>query len=152
MNAAWDYRDPLEPALSAQVSDKTLMEHRARSALSGASRQRAGTGVDYIERVLKSYGVEVERRGQGVHQLAAEGRVHLPDGGAIEEPRIVLDVGRSARGQLSTSATAAPPTSRANAAGRSRSPRSPAPGRAWAAQRAGRWADFGHAGPPTGVS
>ena len=27
MTAAWDYRDPLEPALAAQVSDKTLMEH-----------------------------------------------------------------------------------------------------------------------------
>ena len=64
MSAMWDYRDPLEPALAAQVSEKTLMEH-VRTI--GALERESGSpgeaqAYDYIERILKSYGVEVSGR------------------------------------------------------------------------------------------
>ena len=87
MTTAWDYRDPLEPALAAQVSDKTLMEH-VRTI--GALERESGSpgeaqAFDYIERVLKSYGVEVERREiEAYISLPLEGRVQLPDGTAVE--------------------------------------------------------------------
>ena len=87
MTVARDYRDPLEAALSAQVSDKTLMEH-VRTI--GALERESGSpgeaqAFDYIERMLKSYGIEVERREiEAFISLPLEGRLHLPDGGTIE--------------------------------------------------------------------
>ena len=64
MTAPWEYRDPLEPVLAAEVSPATLMEH-VRTI--GAWERESGSpgeaqAFDYIERALKSYGVEVERR------------------------------------------------------------------------------------------
>ena len=63
LTAPWEYRDPLEPVLAAQVSSATLMEH-VRTI--GAWERESGSpgeaqAYDYIERTLKSYGVEVER-------------------------------------------------------------------------------------------
>src|SRR5262249_60747200 len=87
MTAAWDYRDPLEPALAAQVSDKTLMEH-VRTI--GALERESGSpgeaqAFDYIERILKSYGVAVERREiEASLSLPLQGRGPLPDAGPIE--------------------------------------------------------------------
>src|SRR5882672_9387983 len=143
MTAAWDYRDPLEPALSAQVSDKTLMEH-VRTI--GALERESGSpgeaqAFDYIERILKTYGVEVERREiEAYISLPLEGRVHLPDGGLIEglthsfsisvvalEVELV-DVGDGRPADFA----------RASAAGKIALVRGLAsPGRAWAAQQAG---------------
>src|SRR5215471_19909693 len=87
MTNALDYRDPLEPVLSAQVSDKTLMEH-VRTI--GALERESGSpgeaqAFDYIERTLKAYGVEVERREiEAYISLPVEGRIRLDDGAVIE--------------------------------------------------------------------
>ena len=64
MTAPWEYRDPLEPELAAEVSAATLMAHV--QAIGSLERESGSAGeaqaFDYIERTLKSYGVEVERR------------------------------------------------------------------------------------------
>src|SRR5258705_3857789 len=143
MNAAWDYRDPLEPALSAQVSDKTLMEH-VRTI--GALERESGSpgeaqAFDYIERMLKSYGVEVERREiEAYISLPLEGRVHLPDGGAIEGLTHSFSTSVEAlEGELVDVGDGRPADfARADAAGKIALINGlPAPGRAWAAQQAG---------------
>jgi hypothetical protein len=143
MTSAWDYRDPLEPALSAQVSDKTLMEH-VRTI--GALERESGSpgeaqAFDYIERVLKSYGVEVERREiEAYISLPLEGRVHLPDGGAIEGLTHSFSTSVEAlEGELVDVGDGRPADfARANAAGKIALINGlPAPGRAWAAQQAG---------------
>jgi hypothetical protein len=143
MTAAWDYRDPLEPALSAQVSDKTLMEH-VRTI--GALERESGSpgeaqAFDYIERVLKSYGVEVERREiEAYISLPLEGRVHLPDGAAIEGLTHSFSTSVEAlEGELVDVGDGRPADfARANAAGKIALINGlPAPGRAWAAQQAG---------------
>jgi len=83
----WEYRDPLEAELSAGVSADLLMAH-ARTI--GAWERESGSpgeaqAFDYIERTLKSYGVEVERREiEAYISLPLEGRVHLDDGVVIE--------------------------------------------------------------------
>ena len=61
MTAPWEYRDPLEAKLAAEVSAPTLMEH-VRTI--GAWERESGSAgeaqaFDYIERSLKSYGLEV---------------------------------------------------------------------------------------------
>ena len=87
MTAPSAYRDPLEATLGAEVSSKTLMEH-VRTI--GAWERESGSpseaqAFDYIERTLKSYGVEVERREiEAYISLPQEGRLTLPDGGVIE--------------------------------------------------------------------
>ena len=143
MNAAWDYRDPLEPALSAQVSNKTLMEH-VRTI--GALERESGSpgeaqAFDYIERMLKSYGVEVERREiEAYISLPLEGRVHMPDGGTIEGLTHSFSTSVEAlEGELVDVGDGRPADFvRANAAGKIALINGlPAPGRAWAAQRAG---------------
>ena len=143
MTAAWDYRDPLEPALAAQVSDKTLMEH-VRTI--GALERESGSpgeaqAFDYIERILKSYGVDVERREiEAYISLPLEGRVHLPDGGAIEGLTHSFSTSVEAlEGELVDVGDGRPADfARANAAGKIALINGlPAPGRAWAAQQAG---------------
>jgi len=143
MTAAWDYRDPLEPVLSGQVSDKTLMEH-VRTI--GALERESGSpgeaqAFDYIERVLKSYGVEVERREiEAYISLPLEGRVHLPNGGAIEGLTHSFSTSVEAlEGELVDVGDGRPADfARVNAAGKIALINGlPAPGRAWAAQQAG---------------
>jgi len=143
MSAMWDYRDPLEPALAAQVSEKTLMEH-VRTI--GALERESGSpgeaqAYDYIERILKSYGVEVERREiEAYISLPLEGRVHLPDGGTIEGLTHSFSTSVDAlEGELVDVGDGRPADyARANAAGKIALVNGlPAPGRAWAAQQAG---------------
>jgi len=143
MTAAWDYRDPLEAALCAQISDKTLMEH-VRTI--GALERESGSpgeaqAFDYIERMLKSYGVEVERREiEAYISLPLEGRVQLPDGAQIEGLTHSFSTSvESLEGELVDVGDGRPADyARANAAGKIALVNGlPAPGRAWAAQQAG---------------
>ena len=86
-SSGWEYRDPLEQALSKDVSPATLMQHvRAIGALERESGSPGeAQAFDYIERTLTSYGVEVERREiEAYISLPQEGRLILPDGGEIE--------------------------------------------------------------------
>ena len=86
-SSSWEYRDPLEQALSKDVSSAVLMQHvRAIGALERESGSPGeAQAFDYIERALKSYGVELERREiEAYISLPQEGRLVLPDGGEIE--------------------------------------------------------------------
>src|SRR5437867_4049934 len=86
-SSCWEYRDPLEQALSKDVSPATLMQHvRAIGALERESGSPGeAQAFDYIERTLTSYGVQVERREiEAYISLPQEGRLVLPDGGEIE--------------------------------------------------------------------
>jgi hypothetical protein len=80
VTAPWEYRDPLEAKLAAEVSAPTLMAH-VRTI--GAWERESGSpgeaqAFDYIERTLKSYGLEVERREiEAYISLPLEGRVRL---------------------------------------------------------------------------
>ena len=86
MTAPWEYRDPLESVLSAEVSPETLMGH-VRTI--GAWERESGSpgealAFDYIERELKSCGIEVERREiEAFISLPLEARLTLPDGATI---------------------------------------------------------------------
>jgi hypothetical protein len=141
VTAPWEYRDPLEPELAAQVSSATLMAH-VRTI--GAWERESGSpgearAFDYIERALKSYGVEVERREiEAFISLPLEARLALPDGTTIEGlthsfstsveslEAEVVDVGDGRQEDL------------ARAKGKIALIRGLAsPGRAWAAQQAG---------------
>ena len=141
MTAPWEYRDPLEAKLAAEVSAPTLMEH-VRTI--GAWERESGSAgeaqaFDYIERSLKSYGLEVDRRQiEAYISLPLEGRVRLDDGTIIEglthsfSPSVdglqaeVVDVGDGTPAEL------------ARAAGKIALVRGLAtPGKAWAAQQAG---------------
>ena len=146
MTAPWEYRDPLEAKLAAEVSAPTLMEH-VRTI--GAWERESGSpgeaqAFDYIERTLKSYGLEVERRQiEAYISLPLEGRVRLDDGTIIEglthsfSPSVdglqagVVDVGDGTPAEL------------ARAAGKIALVRGLAtPGKAWAAQQAGTLAQI----------
>ncbi|HET7341447.1 MAG TPA: M28 family peptidase [Methylomirabilota bacterium] len=86
MSAPWDYRDPLEASLAAQVSAAALMEHVR--AIGGLERESGSPGeaqaFDYIERALKSCGVEVERREiEAYISLPLEAFLALPDGSRV---------------------------------------------------------------------
>ncbi|PYN77595.1 MAG: hypothetical protein DMD96_23635 [Candidatus Rokuibacteriota bacterium] len=141
MTAPWEYRDPLEVELAAGVSAASLMEH-VRTI--GAWERESGSpgeaqAFDYIERTLKSYGIEVERREiEAYISLPLEGQVRLEGGTVIEglthsfSPSVealegeVVDVGDGRPEDLK------------RAAGKIALVRGLAsPGRAWAAQQAG---------------
>ena len=143
MTAPWEYRDALEPALTAGVSAPTLMEH-VRTI--GAWERESGSpgeaqAFDYIERTLKSYGLDVERREiEAYISLPLDGRVRLDGGTVIEglthsfSPSVedleaeVVDVGEGRPEDYA----------RAGAAGKIALVSGlAAPGRAWAAQQAG---------------
>ena len=141
MTAPWQYRDPLESTLAADVSAAHLMEH-VRTI--GALERESGSpgeaqAFDYIERTLKAYGVEVERREiEAYISLPVEARLTLPDGSVIAGlthsfstsvevlDAEVVDVGDGRPEDLQ------------RAAGKIALVRGLAsPGRAWAAQQAG---------------
>jgi hypothetical protein len=87
VTAPWEYRDPLESTLAAEVSAATLMGHV--HVIGALERESGSSGearaFDYIERTLKSYGVEVERREiEAYISLPQEARLTLPDGAAIQ--------------------------------------------------------------------
>src|SRR5262245_166495 len=141
VTAPWEYRDPLEGKLAAEISAHTLMDHVR--AIAAWERESGSAGearaFDYIERTLKAYGVEVERREiEAYISLPLEGRVRLDDGTVIEglthsfSPSVdaldaeIVDVGDGS------------PTELARAAGKIALVRGLAsPGKAWAAQQAG---------------
>jgi hypothetical protein len=86
VTAPWEYRDPLESTLAPEVSAARLMEH---VRFIGTLERESGSpgeaqAFDYIERVLKAYGVEVERREiEAYISLPQEARLTLPDGTTI---------------------------------------------------------------------
>ena len=141
MTAPWEYRDPLEVELAADVSPKTLMEHTR--TIAAWERESGSPGeaqaFDYIQRMLESYDIEVDRRQiEAFISLPLEGRLRLPDGSGIEGlthsfsapvdglEAEVVDVGDGA------------PDALARAAGKIALMRGLAtPGKAWAAQQAG---------------
>jgi hypothetical protein len=127
--------------LTALVSAATLMEH-VRTI--GAWERESGSpgeaqAFDYIERTLKSYGVEVERREiEAYISLPQEARLTLPDGAVITGlthsfstsveglDAEVVDVGEGR------------PQDLLRAAGKIALVRGlPTPGKAWALQQAG---------------
>jgi hypothetical protein len=141
VTAPWQYRDPLESELAAEISAARLMEHvRTLGALERESGSPGeAQAFDYIERTLKSYGVEVERREiEAYISLPQQARLTLPDGAVIEGlthsfstsveelDAEVVDVGEGR------------PEDLRRAAGKIALVRGLAsPGRAWAAQQAG---------------
>ena len=141
MTASWEYRDPLEPALSKEVSSATLMEHvRAIGALERESGSPGeAQAFDYIERALTSYGVEVERREIDAYiSLPQEGRLILPDGGEIEGLTHSFSTSVDALDAEVVDVGDGRPDDMRRAAGKLALVRGLAsPGRAWAAQQAG---------------
>src|SRR6266850_34267 len=143
VTAPWVYRDPLEPKLTADVSAAALMQHVR--TIGSWERESGSPGeaqaFDYIERTLKSYGVEVERREiEAYISLPLEGRVHLADGGTIEGLTHSFSTSVEAlEGELVDVGDGRPADfARASAAGKIALINGlPAPGRAWAAQQAG---------------
>ena len=87
MTAPWVYRDPLEAKLTADVSPGALMQHVR--TIGSWERESGSPGeaqaFDYIERTLKSYGVEVERREIDAYiSLPQQASLTLPDGSVID--------------------------------------------------------------------
>src|SRR5262249_1966594 len=141
MTAPWEYRDPLEATLAAEVSSKTLMEH-VRTI--GAWERESGSpgeaqAFDHIERTLKSYGVEVERREiEAFISLPQEARLTLPDGGVIEGLTHSFSTSVESLDAEVVDVGDARPEDLRRAAGKIALIRGLAsPGRAWAAQQAG---------------
>jgi hypothetical protein len=141
VTAPWQYRDPLEPVLAAEVSASTLMAHvRTIGALERESGSPGETqAFDYIERTLKSYGVEIERR-------EIEAYISLPRQAWLTLPGDVVIPGLTHSFSTSVEALEAEvvdvgdgrPEDLTRAAGKIALIRGlPTPGRAWAAQQAG---------------
>jgi hypothetical protein len=141
VTAPWEYRDPLESPLTAQVSATTLMDHvRAIGALERESGSPGeAQAFDYIERTLKSYGVEVERREiEAYISLPQEARLALPDGTVIEGLTHSFSTSVDALEAEVVDAGDGRPEDLRGAAGKIALIRGLAsPGRAWAAQQAG---------------
>src|SRR5215813_10610935 len=141
VTAPCEYRDPLEAKLGPEISAHMLMDHVR--AIAAWERESGSPGearaFDYIERTLKAYGVEVERREIDAYiSLPVEGRLHLDDGTTLEglthsfSPSVdaleaeLVDVGDGSPAEL------------ARATGKIALIRGLAsPGKAWAAQQAG---------------
>ena len=141
MTAPWEYRDPIESTLAAGVSATHLMEH-VRTI--GALERESGSpgeaqAFDYIERTLKSYGVEVERREiEAFISLPQEARLTLPDGSGI--PGLTHSFSTSVDGLEAEVVDVGDgrPEDLERARGKIALVRGLAsPGRAWAAQQAG---------------
>ena len=143
MTAPWEYRDPLEATLGAQVSAATLMEH-VRTI--GAWERESGSPGEaqafyYIERALKACGLEVERREiEAYISLPLDGQVRLEGGAVIEGLTHSFSTSAEAlEGELVDVGDGRPEDyARARAAGKLALVRGLAtPGKAWAAQQAG---------------
>ena len=139
--ASWEYRDPLETKLGAEVSAARLMEH-VRTI--GALERESGSpgeaqAFDYIERTLKSFGVEVERREiEAFISLPQEARLALPDGTVIEGLTHSFSTSVEALEAEVVDVGDGRPEDLHRAAGKIALVRGLAsPGRAWAAQQAG---------------
>jgi Peptidase family M28 len=141
VTAPWEYRDPLESVLAAQVSSATLMEH-VRTI--GAWERESGSpgeaqAFDYIESALKSYGVEIERREiEAYISLPLEARLTLPDGTVVEGLTHSFSASVEALDAEVVDVGDARPEDLRRAKGKIALIRGLAsPGRAWAAQQAG---------------
>jgi len=141
VSAPWHYRDPLESVLAAQVSAATLMEH-VRTI--GAWERESGSpgeaqAFDYIERALKSYAIEVERREiEAFISLPLEARLILPDGATIDGLTHSFSTSVDALEAEVVDVGDARPEDLVRARGKIALIRGlAAPGRAWAAQQAG---------------
>ena len=141
MTAPWEYRDPLESKLAADVSSSHLMAH-VRTI--GALERESGSpgeaqAFDYIERTLKSYGVEVERREiEAYISLPLEGQVRLDDGTVIKGLTHSFSASVEALDAEVVDVGDGRPEDLQRAAGKIALVRGLAsPGRAWAAQQAG---------------
>jgi hypothetical protein len=141
VTAPWEYHDPLESKLAAEVSAARLMDH-VRTI--GALERESGSpgeaqAFDYIERTLKSYGLQVERREiEAFISLPQEARLTLPDGSVIEG--LTHSFSTSADGLEAEVVDVGDgrPEDLRKAAGKIALIRGLAsPGRAWAAQQAG---------------
>ena len=141
MSAPWEYRDPLESKLATEVSAATLMEH-VRTI--GAWERESGSpgeaqAFDYIERALKSYGVEVERREiEAYISLPLEAHLTLPDGTRLAGLTHSFSTSVEALEAEVVDVGDGRPEDLARARGKLALIRGLAsPGRAWAAQQAG---------------
>ncbi len=141
MTASWEYRDPLEAPLAAEVSAATLMEH-VRTI--GALERESGSpgeaqAFDYIERRLKACGVEVERREiEAYISLPQSAHLTLPDGTVITGLTHSFSTSVDALDAEVVDVGDGRPEDLARAKGKLALVRGLAsPGRAWAAQQAG---------------
>ena len=141
MTAPWVYRDPLEAKLTAEVSAAALMQHVR--TIGGWERESGSPGeaqaFDYIERTLKSYGVEVERREiEAYISLPQQAQLTLPDGSVIEGLTHSFSTSVEALDAEVVDVGDGRPEDFKRAAGKIALVRGLAsPGRAWAAQQAG---------------
>jgi Peptidase family M28 len=141
VTAPWEYRDPLEGKLAAEISAHTLMDHVR--AIAAWERESGSSGearaFDYIERTLNAYGVEVERREiEAYISLPQDGRVGLDDGTVIQGLTHSFSPSVEALEGEVVDAGDGSPADLARAAGKIALVRGLAsPGKAWAAQQAG---------------
>lgn len=141
MTAPWQYRDALEPALAAEVSPALLMEHVR--TIAAWERESGSPGeahaFDYIERTLKSYGIEVERREiEAYISLPQEGRIALADGTVISGLTHSFSTSVDGlEGDLFDAGEARPEDLRGAAGTIALIRGLPTPGKAWAAEQAG---------------
>ena len=141
MTAPWEYRDPLESKLAAEVSSAHLMAH-VRTI--GALERESGSpgeaqAFDYIERTLASYGLAVDRQEiEAYISLPQEARLTLPDGSVIEGLTHSFSTSVEALDAEVVDVGDARPEELKRAAGKIALVRGLAsPGRAWALQQAG---------------
>ena len=141
MTVPWVYRDPLEAKLTAEVSPAALMQH---VRIIGSWERESGSpgeaqAFDYIERTLKSYGVEVERREIDAYiSLPQRASLTLPDGSVIEGLTHSFSTSVEALDAEVVDVGDGRPEDFQRAAGKIALVRGLAsPGRAWAAQQAG---------------
>ena len=141
MTAPWVYRDPLEAKLTADVSPAALMQHVR--TIGSWERESGSPGeaqaFDYIERTLKSYGVDVERREiEAYISLPLQARLTLPDGSVVEGLTHSFSSSVDALDAEVVDVGDGRPEDFKRAAGKIALVRGLAsPGRAWAAQQAG---------------
>jgi N-acetylated-alpha-linked acidic dipeptidase len=141
VTAPWEYRDPLESKLAAEVSSAHLMAH-VRTI--GALERESGSpgeaqAFDYIERTLASYGLAVDRQEiEAYISLPQEARLTLPDGSVIQGLTHSFSTSVEALDAEVVDVGDARPEDLARAAGKIALVRGLAsPGRAWALQQAG---------------
>jgi Peptidase family M28 len=141
VTAPWEYRDPLEPVLAAEVSAARLMDHvRTIGALERESGSAGeAQAFDYIERTLEAAGLAVERQQiEAYISLPEQAYLTLADGVVLAG--LTHSFSTSVEGLEAELVDAGDgrPEDLARAAGKFALIRGLAsPGRAWAAQQAG---------------